>query len=60
MKLEISETELNLIAQLCNRATVQGYDAASALVSLMNKIRALASAEQLPEGQTVLPVQNLE
>jgi hypothetical protein len=39
---------------------VQGYDAASALVSLMNKIRALASAEQLPEGQTALPVQNLE
>lgn len=58
--LDLTVAELNLIYRLCDGAQVQGYDTASALVSLMNKIRALASAEQLPEGQTALPVQNLE
>lgn len=41
VKLEISETELNLIAQLCNQATVQGFEQVSLMMGLMAKIKAV-------------------
>ena len=58
--LDLTVAELNLIYRLCEQATVNGYDTAKTLVSLMDKIRAIAQPLTLPEGQERLPVQNLE
>jgi hypothetical protein len=54
MKLDISETELNLIAQLCNQATVQGFEQVSLMMGLMTKIRALAEKDQRHPNQKSL------
>ena len=55
--LALTVAELNLIYRLCESAQVQGYDAVSALASVMTKIRMVASEGQLPEGQETLPIQ---
>ncbi|MBV02936.1 MAG: hypothetical protein CML45_00945 [Rhodobacteraceae bacterium] len=60
LHIDFNEHELTLIYRLCEQATVNGYDTAKTLVSLMDKIRAIAQPPTLPEGQERLPVQNLE
>ena len=55
--LDLTVAELNLIYRLCDGAQVQGFDTASVLVSVMTKIRTVASEGQLPEGQATLPLE---
>lgn len=56
--LDLTVAELNLIYRLCDGAQVQGFDTASVLVSVMTKIRTVASEGQLPEGQATLPLED--
>jgi len=55
--LDLTEQELILIYRLCENATVNGYDTAKALVSIMDKVKITAFEGQLPEGQEKLPVE---
>jgi hypothetical protein len=40
-KIELSDEELTLIFRLCESATVNGYETAKTLVSLMDKITSM-------------------
>ena len=54
--IEFTDNELRLIYKLCEQATVQGLDTARTLVSVIEKIQTITASQQLPEGQTLLPV----
>jgi hypothetical protein len=60
LRIDFNEQELTLIYRLCEQATVNGYDTAKALVAIMDKIRAIAQPPTLPEGQELLPLENIK
>ena len=56
--LDLTEKELTLIYKLCENATVQGFETAQTLVSIIQKIQTVAHNNQLPHGQETLPLVN--
>ena len=43
--IELSDEELTLIFRLCESATVNGYETAKTLVSLMDKIKSIKTKQ---------------
>jgi|TARA_R110000851_G_scaffold191090_1_gene341744 hypothetical protein len=53
--IELSDEELTLIFRLCESATVNGYETAKTLVSLMDKITSIAEENKVHKDQTIFP-----